>query len=753
VLDATPFYAEGGGQQPDTGLITIGGGRVEVLDVQQPVPGLIVHKARIVEGEVRAGETGFAEIDIDRRRAISRAHTATHLVHQTMRNFLGESATQAGSLNAPGRLRFDFNTPAAVPPSVLHDVEQQINEVLIQDLEVRAFITSQAEARAMGAMALFGEKYGDQVRVVEVGEYARSCAADAHRSLGPPGPGEDPLRGLDRVGGAPGGSAGRHRRLPLSRQGTSARFASCRHLPGTQRPGRERVSRPWPSCADAERELEKLRAQLVLGGAGAWPSRPATSAAWPIVGTEAPEGAAVNDVRTLAQEVRGKIPADRPAVVAVASRAGGKASLIVAVNAAAKSRGVSASDLVKGALSGRGGGNADLAQGWRASSRGGAAVVAGRRKGARRGMISWRPGVRLGVDVGTVRVGVARCDPDGILATPLTTIRRNVSDESDRPADMVELARLADEQGAVEVVVGLPINLAGKEGPAAAHIRAYTEKLSAVIAPVPVLLTDERMSTAVAARSSRIGRERETSTSGRRPGGRGRDPSGLARRAAEAGIMIDDLDLAFDDHDDEKGRHRRGVGGRKKRPAKRRGRSWLALFMTLLLLGGLGFGGYVGYQKVRDILTTPDYSGNGNADVVTVEVKQGDTLADIARTLKAVDVVKSEKAFTTTGIQDALKIQPGFYNLHRQMSGKAAVMALLDAKNRVVNGVLVREGLMTLEVFALLADKLHLNVDDFIKAAADPIKLGVPDWWFNRKDGVPQTTPKSVGGLPLPGHV
>jgi len=214
--------------------------------------------------------------------------------------------------------------------------------------------------------------------------------------------------------------------------------------------------------------------------------------------------------------------------------------------------------------------------------------------------------------------------------------------------------------------------------------------------------------------------------------------------------MIDDLDLAFDDHDDEKGRHRRGVGGRKKRPAKRRGRSWLALFMTLLLLGGLGFGGYVGYQKVRDILTTPDYSGNGNADVVTVEVKQGDTLADIARTLKAVDVVKSEKAFTTTGIQDALKIQPGFYNLHRQMSGKAAVMALLDAKNRVVNGVLVREGLMTLEVFALLADKLHLNVDDFIKAAADPIKLGVPDWWFNRKDGVPQTTPKSLEGFLFP---
>ena len=111
--------------------------------MQQPVPGLIVHRARVVRGEVRAGETGYAEIDASRRRAISRSHTATHLVHQTMRNFLGESATQAGSLNAPGRLRFDFNTPTGVAPSVLHDVEQQVNEVLLADLEVHAFVTSQ----------------------------------------------------------------------------------------------------------------------------------------------------------------------------------------------------------------------------------------------------------------------------------------------------------------------------------------------------------------------------------------------------------------------------------------------------------------------------------------------------------------------------------------------------------------------------------------------------------------------------------
>src|SRR6185503_4058723 len=153
---------------------------LEIFDVQQPLPGLIVHRARVLSGQVRTGEAGYSEIDVTRRRAISRAHTATHLVHQTMRNFLGESATQAGSLNAPGRLRFDFNTPSAVPPSVLHDVEEQVNEVLMSDLAVHAFLTSQEEARRIGAMALFGEKYGDVVRVVEVGEYARELCGGTH---------------------------------------------------------------------------------------------------------------------------------------------------------------------------------------------------------------------------------------------------------------------------------------------------------------------------------------------------------------------------------------------------------------------------------------------------------------------------------------------------------------------------------------------------------------------------------------------
>ncbi|MCA2214667.1 alanine--tRNA ligase [Jidongwangia harbinensis] len=364
ILDTTPFYAEGGGQQADTGLINVGGGQVEVVDVQQPLPGLIVHKARVVRGEVRAGEAGFAEIDVTRRKAISRSHTATHLIHQTMRDFLGESATQAGSLNAPGRLRFDFNTPGAVSPSVLHDVEQQVNEVLLRDLEVHAFITSQEEARRLGAMALFGEKYGDEVRVVEVGDYARELCGGTHvarsgqlgvvkilheSSIGSGVRRVEALVGIDAFG------------FLAKEHLLVSRLAELFRVPGDQ--VADRVEQTVTALRDAEKELEKLRAQMVLGGAGALAAQAKDVRGVAYVGTEAPEGAAGNDVRTLAQEIRGKIDAARPAVVAVTARANGKASLIVALNAAAKGRGLSAADLVKGALSGRGGGNADLAQG------------------------------------------------------------------------------------------------------------------------------------------------------------------------------------------------------------------------------------------------------------------------------------------------------------------------------------------------------------------------------------------------------
>ena len=129
-----------------------------------------VWNARTCRSPISTGQPAFAEIDVERRRATSRSHTATHLVHRALRGALGESAAQAGSENAPGRLRFDFTASGAVPITVLREVEDEVNRVLIDDLTVRAYHTSIDEARAMGALALFGEKYGTEVRIVEVGE-------------------------------------------------------------------------------------------------------------------------------------------------------------------------------------------------------------------------------------------------------------------------------------------------------------------------------------------------------------------------------------------------------------------------------------------------------------------------------------------------------------------------------------------------------------------------------------------------------
>ena len=180
-LDRTPFYAEAGGQLADHGRLTLGDGSVvEIYDAQRPVADLIVHRGRVLNGQVTVGDDVIAAVDIERRKAISRAHTATHLVHAAIRRAIGDEATQAGSQNDAGRFRFDFSSPAAVPASVLADVEAEVNDVLLADLDVRAFVTSQDEARRLGALALFGEKYGDAVRVVEVGDYARELCGGTH---------------------------------------------------------------------------------------------------------------------------------------------------------------------------------------------------------------------------------------------------------------------------------------------------------------------------------------------------------------------------------------------------------------------------------------------------------------------------------------------------------------------------------------------------------------------------------------------
>jgi alanyl-tRNA synthetase len=180
LLDRTPFYAEGGGQVGDTGVVRTESGELRVLDTV-PGPGeTIVHRARVEKGQVRVGQDAEARVDGERREATMRSHTATHVLHWTLRHLLGEHARQAGSLVAPGRLRFDFNHFEPLSRDLLEEVEGTVNDRLVEDGSVRAYETTFEFARNQGAIALFGEQYGDLVRVVEVGDYSIELCGGTH---------------------------------------------------------------------------------------------------------------------------------------------------------------------------------------------------------------------------------------------------------------------------------------------------------------------------------------------------------------------------------------------------------------------------------------------------------------------------------------------------------------------------------------------------------------------------------------------
>jgi alanyl-tRNA synthetase len=373
VLDRTPFYAEGGGQLADAGVIRVsgatGGSGAEfaVRDVQSPVPGLVVHRGVVAAGEITVGAPAHAEIDVERRRSISRSHTATHLVHRAFRGALGESAAQAGSENSPGRLRFDFTAAGAVPPSVLRDAEDEVNHVLINDLDVRAFVTPIEEARAIGAVALFGEKYGDQVRVVEVGDYSRELCGGTHvarsgqlglvKILGESSIGS----GVRRVEALVGTDAFRFlaRESILVSQLTEQLKARREELP-------ERVAALVARLRDAERDLERLRSAQLLSAADGLAGGAEDVSGVAFVAHRVPDGTMADGVRKLALDVRGRLPAQRPGVVMIAGLPADRPTVVITVNEAARARGLAAGALVRtaaGVLGGGGGGRDDIAQG------------------------------------------------------------------------------------------------------------------------------------------------------------------------------------------------------------------------------------------------------------------------------------------------------------------------------------------------------------------------------------------------------
>jgi len=373
ILDRTPFYAEGGGQLADAGVIRVAsapgaaGGEVEIRDVQAPVPGLIVHRGVVTSGEVVVGALAEAEVDTGRRRAISRSHTATHMVHRAIRGALGDSAAQAGSENAPGRLRFDFTAGGAVPLAVLRDVEDEVNQVLIDDLEVRAFVTPIDEARSMGAIGLFGEKYGDEVRVVEVGNYSRELCGGTHvahsgqlgliKILGESSIGS----GVRRVEALVGTDAFRYlaRESVLVSQLTEQLKTRRDELP-------DRVASLVSRLREAERDLERLRSAQILGAAADLAGHAEDAGTVALVAHQVPDGTTADDIRKLALDVRGRLPQQRAAVVVVAGVPADRPTVVVAVNEPARALGLAAGTLVRSAaqtLGGGGGGRDDVAQG------------------------------------------------------------------------------------------------------------------------------------------------------------------------------------------------------------------------------------------------------------------------------------------------------------------------------------------------------------------------------------------------------
>lgn len=199
--------------------------------------------------------------------------------------------------------------------------------------------------------------------------------------------------------------------------------------------------------------------------------------------------------------------------------------------------------------------------------------------------------------------------------------------------------------------------------------------------------------------------------------------------------MIDELELAFDEQG-ERGRHRRRRGGKKPTAKRGSGRTVFAFLLVILLLGGLAGGAWWGVDRVRGFFSAPDYTTGGSGEV-TVEIQANQTLTDMGNTLVNAGVVKSAKAFIEAANDNprSKNIQPGVYKLRKQMRAKDAVALLLDLKNRIVDGVTIREGLTAKQTLKLLAESTDIPIAEFEAAAKDPIALGVPDFWFNRSDG------------------
>jgi alanyl-tRNA synthetase len=372
VLDRSPFYAESGGQIADEGTITGAGAsaaaKAAVTDVQKIAKTLWAHRVNVESGEFVEGDTVVAAVDPKWRHGATQGHSGTHMVHAALRQVLGPNAVQAGSLNRPGYLRFDFNWQGSLSEDQRTQIEEVTNEAVEADFEVHSFTTDLEKAKSMGAMALFGEAYPDEVRVVEIGgPFSLELCGGTHvHNSAQIGPvtilGESSVgSGVRRVEAYVGLDSFRHL---AKERALMAGLASSLKVPSDEVPAR--VANLVERLRTAEKELDRMR----LANARAAAANAAAGAEQVgkvhLVAQRMAGGMSASDLRTLVGDIKGRLTSEPAVVALIAEGEGDAVPYVVAVNAAAQDIGLNANDLVKqlGApVNGRGGGKADLAQG------------------------------------------------------------------------------------------------------------------------------------------------------------------------------------------------------------------------------------------------------------------------------------------------------------------------------------------------------------------------------------------------------
>jgi len=368
ILAETSLYAESGGQEADAGSIVGNGFDLEVLDVQKPVKGLISHRVQVRSGEVGVGDAATSVVDPGYRRGATQAHSATHLIHAALRQVLGPEAHQAGSYNKAGYMRLDFNWSSPLSRETRTEIEDIANSKIGDDLDVTTRILPLDEARAMGAMALFGEKYGSEVRMVDIGgPWSRELCAGTHVSN------SSQIGLINLVGESSIGSTNRRVESlvgPEAFRDFAAERAIVNQLTSSLKTPRDqlpdRIADLAASLKAAEKRIAEFESAALTTRVPSLVEKASMLGSLTVVAESVGAVKSSDDLRSLATSVRDRLGMGSASVVALAADVAGKPAVIVATTQSARDAGAKAGALARaaaGVLGGGGGGKDDLAQG------------------------------------------------------------------------------------------------------------------------------------------------------------------------------------------------------------------------------------------------------------------------------------------------------------------------------------------------------------------------------------------------------